>query len=206
MKLNNELNNMSWRVRPDEVLLEVGRLYGSKMGLQKLNVEVWIQYEISVCVCFNTNDHKYLYSLNHHKTFTLIQEHRKFMMVMVFEISFFFCFIQINFVEFLVTTIWCGFGQSIDRKLYIFATHSSVYYHWNLQRGTGGNKKNCEKEGILCLCCLFVRILSVFILLKRRRSCEVYLLKIIRCCSDVCVLFLQLGAAHIFVNIITLLK
>lgn len=41
MKLNNELNNMSWRVRPDEVLLEVGRLYGSKMGLQKLNVEVY---------------------------------------------------------------------------------------------------------------------------------------------------------------------
>lgn len=32
---------MSWRVRPDEVLLEVGRLYGSKMGLQKLNVEVY---------------------------------------------------------------------------------------------------------------------------------------------------------------------
>lgn len=40
MKLNNELNNMSWRVRPDEVLLEVGRLHGSKVGLQKLNVEV----------------------------------------------------------------------------------------------------------------------------------------------------------------------
>lgn len=40
MKLNNELNNMSWRVRPDEVLLEVGRLFGSKMGLQKLNYEV----------------------------------------------------------------------------------------------------------------------------------------------------------------------
>ncbi|EDS26635.1 conserved hypothetical protein [Culex quinquefasciatus] len=39
MKLNNELNNMSWRVRPDEVLLEVGRLFGSKMGLQKLNYE-----------------------------------------------------------------------------------------------------------------------------------------------------------------------
>lgn len=30
---------MSWRVRPDEVLLEVGRLFGSKTGLQKLNVE-----------------------------------------------------------------------------------------------------------------------------------------------------------------------
>lgn len=40
MKLNNELNNMSWRVRPDEVLLEIGRLFGSKMGLQKLNYEV----------------------------------------------------------------------------------------------------------------------------------------------------------------------
>lgn len=40
MKLNNELNNMSWRVRPDDVLLEVGRLYGSKVGLQKLNAEV----------------------------------------------------------------------------------------------------------------------------------------------------------------------
>lgn len=39
MKINNELNNMSWRVRPDEVLLEVGRLFGSKMGLQKLNYE-----------------------------------------------------------------------------------------------------------------------------------------------------------------------
>ncbi|CAD7076674.1 unnamed protein product [Hermetia illucens] len=39
MKLNNELNNMSWRVKPDEILLEVGRLFGSKMGLQKLNFE-----------------------------------------------------------------------------------------------------------------------------------------------------------------------
>lgn len=40
LKLNNELNNMSWRVRPDEVLLEVNRLFGSRMGLQKLNFEV----------------------------------------------------------------------------------------------------------------------------------------------------------------------
>ncbi|XP_037950406.1 receptor-type guanylate cyclase gcy-28 [Teleopsis dalmanni] len=39
MKLNNELNNMSWRVRPDDILLEVGRMYGSKIGLQKLNAE-----------------------------------------------------------------------------------------------------------------------------------------------------------------------
>lgn len=40
MKLNAELNNMSWRVRPEEVLLEVGRVFGSKVKLQKLNVEV----------------------------------------------------------------------------------------------------------------------------------------------------------------------
>lgn len=40
MKLNNELNNMSWRVRPEEILLEVGRLFGSKVGLQQLNVDV----------------------------------------------------------------------------------------------------------------------------------------------------------------------
>ncbi|XP_035776449.1 atrial natriuretic peptide receptor 1-like isoform X2 [Anopheles albimanus] len=39
MKLNSELNNMAWRVRPDEVLLEVGKMFGSKMGLQKLNYE-----------------------------------------------------------------------------------------------------------------------------------------------------------------------
>lgn len=31
---------MNWRIRPDEILLEVGRLFGSKMGLQKLNFEV----------------------------------------------------------------------------------------------------------------------------------------------------------------------
>lgn len=40
LRLNSELNNMSWRIRPDEILLEVGRLFGSKMGLQKLNLEV----------------------------------------------------------------------------------------------------------------------------------------------------------------------
>lgn len=40
MRTYTEVNNMSWRVRPDDILLEVGRLFGSKMGLQKLNVEV----------------------------------------------------------------------------------------------------------------------------------------------------------------------
>lgn len=37
MRLSADLNNMSWRVRPDEVLLEVGKPYGSKLGLQKIN-------------------------------------------------------------------------------------------------------------------------------------------------------------------------
>lgn len=40
MKVNHELNNMTWRVKPDEVLIEVGKLFGSKVGLQKLNYEV----------------------------------------------------------------------------------------------------------------------------------------------------------------------
>jgi atrial natriuretic peptide receptor A len=43
MKINSELNNMSWRIRPDEVLIEVGKLFGSKIGLQKLN------YEVNLC-------------------------------------------------------------------------------------------------------------------------------------------------------------
>lgn len=45
MKTYSEVNKMSWRVRPDDILLEVGRLFGSKMGLQKLNVEV-VRYKI----------------------------------------------------------------------------------------------------------------------------------------------------------------
>lgn len=36
MRLSADLNNMSWRVRPEEVLIEVGKSYGSKLGLQKL--------------------------------------------------------------------------------------------------------------------------------------------------------------------------
>lgn len=95
MKLNNELNNMSWRVRPDEVLLEVGRLYGSKMGLQKLNVEVYthIQY---IIVSYTQNDHKFLFLLNR-KTFTLIQQYQKFMaqclnLSAFFSLSFFFMY------------------------------------------------------------------------------------------------------------------
>lgn len=46
MRTYNEVNNMSWRVRPDDILLEVGRLFGSKMGLQKLNFEVWLLLNI----------------------------------------------------------------------------------------------------------------------------------------------------------------
>lgn len=37
----NSVNNMAWRVKPEEVLIEVGKLFGSKIGLQKLNYEVW---------------------------------------------------------------------------------------------------------------------------------------------------------------------
>lgn len=36
----NSVNNMAWRVKPEEVLIEVGKLFGSKVGLQKLNYEV----------------------------------------------------------------------------------------------------------------------------------------------------------------------
>lgn len=37
MRLSADLNNMSWRVRPEEVLLEVGKTGGSKVALQKLS-------------------------------------------------------------------------------------------------------------------------------------------------------------------------
>lgn len=37
MRLSADLNNMSWRVRPEEVLLEVGKACGSKVTLQKLS-------------------------------------------------------------------------------------------------------------------------------------------------------------------------
>ena len=36
MRLDADLNNMRWKIRPEEVLLEVGKSYGSKIGLQKI--------------------------------------------------------------------------------------------------------------------------------------------------------------------------
>lgn len=36
MRLAADLNNMRWKIRPEEVLLEVGRPFGSKTGLQKI--------------------------------------------------------------------------------------------------------------------------------------------------------------------------
>lgn len=36
MRLSADLNNMSWRIRPEEVLVE-GKPFGSKLGLQKIN-------------------------------------------------------------------------------------------------------------------------------------------------------------------------
>lgn len=95
MKLNNELNNMSWRVRADEVLLEVGRLYGSKMGLQKLNVEVYSVLQIIINL--------YLWN---HKTFTLIQRHQSLWRCL--NLSTFLFFVLL-YAEFLFTTIWSGF-------------------------------------------------------------------------------------------------
>lgn len=38
---------MDWRVKPEELLIEVGKLFGSKTGLQKLNYEVSMGNSIS---------------------------------------------------------------------------------------------------------------------------------------------------------------
>lgn len=35
MKLSADLNNMNWRIRPAEVLLEVNKPYASRLALQK---------------------------------------------------------------------------------------------------------------------------------------------------------------------------
>lgn len=53
MRQSADLNNMSWRVRLEEVILEPGKPFGSKLGLQKLTevsplnvsfVEIWSQF------------------------------------------------------------------------------------------------------------------------------------------------------------------
>ena len=38
MQVTADLNNMSWRIRPEEVLLEVGKPFSSRLGLQKNEV------------------------------------------------------------------------------------------------------------------------------------------------------------------------
>lgn len=35
MRLAADLNNMSWRVRPEEVLLEIGKPFSSRLALQR---------------------------------------------------------------------------------------------------------------------------------------------------------------------------
>lgn len=50
MRLAADLNNMSWRVRPEEVLLEVGKSCGSKVALQKLSD---VSYTTSVVSTFS---------------------------------------------------------------------------------------------------------------------------------------------------------
>lgn len=37
MKTAADLNNMSWRIRPEEVNIEAGKHFGSKLALQKLS-------------------------------------------------------------------------------------------------------------------------------------------------------------------------
>lgn len=37
MKITADLNNMSWRIRLEEIHLETGHSYGSKLALQKLS-------------------------------------------------------------------------------------------------------------------------------------------------------------------------
>lgn len=40
MRLSADLNNMTWRIRPEELLLEVGRPFSSKMNLEQALTEV----------------------------------------------------------------------------------------------------------------------------------------------------------------------
>lgn len=35
LRVTADLNNMSWKVRPEEVFIEVGKQFGSKIGLQQ---------------------------------------------------------------------------------------------------------------------------------------------------------------------------
>lgn len=50
----NSVNNMAWRVKPEEVLIEVGKLFGSKVGLQKLNYEVIMgKHVLTMTYCEN---------------------------------------------------------------------------------------------------------------------------------------------------------
>lgn len=44
MRLAADLNNMSWKIRPEDVQLEVGKPYGSKLALQKIS-EVSLKYK-----------------------------------------------------------------------------------------------------------------------------------------------------------------
>lgn len=57
MRLAADLNNMSWRVRPEEVLLEVGKNCGSKVALQKLSD---VSYANSaICTLFPKPVHRF---------------------------------------------------------------------------------------------------------------------------------------------------
>lgn len=57
MRLAADLNNMRWKIRPEEVLLEVGRPFGSKTGLQKIT-EVDF-YTVKLDFAQNSENHGY---------------------------------------------------------------------------------------------------------------------------------------------------
>lgn len=61
LRLSADLNNMSWRIRPEELLLEVGKQFSSKINLQQAmadtNVNITLQFQIT------TITHSIIYQL-----------------------------------------------------------------------------------------------------------------------------------------------
>lgn len=54
LRLSADLNNMSWRIRPEELLLEVGKPFSSKMNLHQAMSDINVSVTMSFVV-FITN-------------------------------------------------------------------------------------------------------------------------------------------------------
>lgn len=93
---------MSWRVRSDDIILDFSRMFGSKMGLQKLNFEV-SQYCARIFVCQMTQ-----YNITENINFSLSRS------------------------EFIFATAWHEFGSRFNCQQYIIAANSSIYNNWNV--------------------------------------------------------------------------